>query len=584
MPGRVGRYGFAHALIRAAVYDHLSALRRARLHGRVGEALERLHADDIGPHVAQIAHHFGEAAAVERPDRAVAYALQAGRRAEELLAYEEATEHFASALRALDQAGAEDDRRRCELLLALGSAQRRAGDDVADETFVAALDAARSVGDGRLLADAALGYAGPWSQIGTVRQDRVVLLEEALDALAPDELALRARLLARLTLEFYYAGTPERRLQVSAEALAIARKLDDRSVLAAALDARHYALWRPENAEERLAVAHEAAAVAESDGDRERLLESLGWSVVDYLELGDVVAVDRQIERAADIADAAHLPLYLWWTTLFRGMRAQLDGAFDEAERLALEALALGQRGQADNAVNAFAIQMYNIRREQARLEEVLEPVRSFAASYPAVPAWRALVAHAQVELGRTAAARDAFDAIAAPGFGALPRDANWLIAVTLLAEVAAALRDGDRAAELYKELEPYAGSVVVVGRAATCNGAAARLLGVLAGTSGRWGLAERHFDHALELHNRMGARPLVARTQLAYAEMLQSRSLASDADRARALLAGALEITEPLGMVAVGRRAAQVLAELGEAPRSAANGAARGGAVRPRA
>ena len=38
--GRVGRYAFTHTLVRATLYDGLSQLRRARLHGRVGEAIK----------------------------------------------------------------------------------------------------------------------------------------------------------------------------------------------------------------------------------------------------------------------------------------------------------------------------------------------------------------------------------------------------------------------------------------------------------------------------------------------------------------------------------------------------------------
>ena len=66
---------------------------------------------------------------------------------------------------------------------------------------------------------------------------------------------LRARLLARMSLELYYAGEPELRLSLSDEAVAIARRTGDLRTLATCLDARHYALWLPENVEERLEVA-----------------------------------------------------------------------------------------------------------------------------------------------------------------------------------------------------------------------------------------------------------------------------------------------------------------------------------------
>jgi hypothetical protein len=130
---------------------------------------------------------------------------------------------------------------------------------------------------------------------------------------------------------------------------------------------------------------------------------------------------------------------------------------------------------------------------------------------------------------------------------------------VTLLAEVCGALADGARAESLYRLLEPYAGRNVVVGRAATCNGAAARLLGILAAAMYSWETAERHFISALEMHERMGARPWVARTQLAYADMLLARRRRGDRARARELLGEAVLISDVLGMPVVAARAREL-------------------------
>ena len=149
-----------------------------------------------------------------------------------------------------------------------------------------------------------------------------------------------------------------------------------------------------------------------------------------------------------------------------------------------------------------------------------------------------------------------------------MPRDANWLIGVTLLAEVCGALGDGARAEPLYALLEPYAGRNVVVGRAATCNGAASRLLGTLAAAMRSWELAEGHFISALAMHERMGARPWVARTQLAYAEMLLARRRRGDKARARELLADAVLTADALGMGVVAQRARELVPAGGGAAR----------------
>ncbi len=558
---RVGRYAFVHALVRATLYDRLSSLRRARLHSRVGETILARHQDDLDPWLPQLARHFGRAAPVDGPARAIDFALAAGRRADRLLAWEEAAEHYRGALRARQATSDSRDRTGGELLLALGASEARAGLEGAHATFTEALAVARELDDPVLLARAALGVAGPWSTLGRENPEVVAVIDEALAGLGQEDSPLRAQLLARLSLELYYAGQPERRMALSEEAVAIARRIADPATLATALDARHYVLWRPENVEERLEVAAELRRIAADAGDMELELEGAGWTVVDLLELGDVAGADIQIDAASTLAAVVQRPLYLWWTSLFRCTRAQLAGEFEQAEKLAGETLAIGQRGHAENALHYYAMAMFNIRREQGRLGEVEDAVARFIELYPAIPAWRCTQALLHVELGRTEAAREAFEDVATSGFDALPRDANWLIALTLAAEVCAALGDAERARELHGLLAPHGGRNVLVGRAASCNGSASRLLGMLATVLGEWDEAELRFFEAREMHARMGARPFLARTELAWAEMLLARGEAGDDAAARERLAEAVVIADALGMVAVAARARALVA-----------------------
>jgi tetratricopeptide (TPR) repeat protein len=478
-----------------------------------------------------------------------------------MLAWEEAAQHYRAALRARELAGAVDDAVRAELLLALGASEDRAGmEEEARETFQAAIRTARQLGDAVLLTRAALGVAGPWSALSRSDPTRVALLDEALEALPEDDSPLRARLLARMSLELYYAGEPELRLSLSDEAVRIARRTGDARTLASCLDARHYALWLPENVEERLEVAAELRRVAEETGDPELELQGAGWTIIDLMELGDIDGVDIQIAAVSKLAEALHRPIWLWWASLFRGARAQLAGQFDEAERLAQETLAIGQRGQAENALHYYAQAMFNIRREQGRLAEVEGAVRGFIELYPAIPAWRGALALLLVELGRPEEARREFEQVAAGGFAAFPRDANWLIAITLMAEVCGGLGDAARAAELYALLEPYAGRNVVVGRNATNNGSASRLLGILATARGELDLAEGHFEDAQRMHAAMGAKPWHARTQVAWAEMLLARRSPGDVERATDMLADAILVADALSMVVLAEKARRLV------------------------
>ena len=322
-----------------------------------------------------------------------------------------------------------------------------------------------------------------------MEEDVAALLQEALGALGGEDSPLRARLLARLALELYYAGDPQRRLALSEEAVALARRLGDPLTLATCLDARHYALWRPETVHERLAVAAELRRIAEAVGDPELELEGAGWTVVDLLELGDVAGADIQIAAASRLAAALHRPLYEWWTSLFRCARAQIDGRLrrGRAARRARRSRS-GSAGRPRTRSTCSRRRCSTSAASRAGSRRSRSSVDGFIAMYPAVPAWRCTRALMYVELGREDAARAEFEALARAGFDTLPRDAQWLIAMTLLAEVCGRLGDAARAAELYEPLLPYAGRNVIVGRAATCNGSASRPLGILAGHAGRLG------------------------------------------------------------------------------------------------
>ena len=57
-PAPTAEYAFKHPLMRDVAYGSQLSERRARLHGAVARALERLRADRLGEHAALIAHHW----------------------------------------------------------------------------------------------------------------------------------------------------------------------------------------------------------------------------------------------------------------------------------------------------------------------------------------------------------------------------------------------------------------------------------------------------------------------------------------------------------------------------------------------
>src|SRR5213594_3793994 len=552
-PRTAGRYRFPHALIRETIYEQLDAAERARLHGRIGEVLEALHEMDPTPHLATLAHHFLEAVPAGGAEKAITYSTRAARYAEASLAYEDAAVLFERALEVLAEAHPADVRERCELLLARGGAQWKAGDGSgARETFRQAADIARRIGDAPLFARSALGFAGEgsrllWVRSGVVDQPRIELLQEALDGLGERDPGLRARLLARLAINLYWAPEPERVLALSEEAVTLARQLGDPRDLAAVLRARWIALWRPETAEERLAIADEIVRLGEQTADRELALLGRRFRIVGFLEHGDVVAADREIEAWAQIAGELRQPPYLTDLAMWRATRAIMDGRFTEGEEHARRALEIGEREPEVEPGMRHAVQMAVLQFHRGQLEHAIGAAgpRSYA---PAAMLLRCHRIFWWSETGRTAEARRDLRALAKDGFE-LPRDGGWLVYTSLLAAVAAELNDRASAARLYELVLPYADRLGIVGAGLACWGSISCYLGLLASALGRVAEATRHFEDAAKVHERIGARRFLAWTQLSHARLLLTCDAGARRSEATALLASALATARELGM-----------------------------------
>src|SRR5262249_5060203 len=143
------------------------------------------------------------------------------------------------------------------------------------------------------------------------------------------------------------------------------------------------------------------------------------------------------------------------------------------------------------------------------RLAELEPAARELASQFADNAAWRAALAFLYAELGREVEARRELEVLAADDFAALPRDHNWLVALAFCSQVAAVLGDTVRAGQLYDLLQPFAARCSVAAPGLAFISAIAHNLGVLATALQRFEDAGRHFDAALELHRRIGARPL---------------------------------------------------------------------------
>ncbi|HEX2047061.1 MAG TPA: BTAD domain-containing putative transcriptional regulator [Acidimicrobiales bacterium] len=566
--GRVGCYRFSHDLVREALYDELSGIRRARLHGKVGAALEDAGAGGRDAPWSELAHHFVLAAAAGGDTgRAVEYSVRAAEEATSSLAYEEAVVHYERGLAVLDRGREASGERRCRLLLGLGDARWRAGDVAgARRTFLDAADTARALPSPELLAEAVLGFGGgllrAWHATRGAFGDRPGrLLAEALEAVGPGDSALRARLLGLLAEELYYTANDRRREQLSREAVDMARRLGDPGSLALALCSRCLAVWGPDHLDERLAASLEIIGRAEELGDRQLLAIGRQYLFVAQVEEGDMDAAGATLDAYEALAEELRQPLAQWEARRFRAMLALLQGRFEDAERLALEALAIGQSVEEPDAMAVFGVQLAIVRWEQDRLGELETALRGFVEEFSESPVWRAALALLVLELGAEDESRAELERLSEDDFAGLPRNFAWLAGMAMLAQVADRLGDAGRASVLLRLLTPFSDRNIVTGDR-QCWGSAAYYLGMLARTTGDLDGAERWFEQALDHNVRMGAAAWAAHTRCDLGALLLARGRPGDEARGEALAREALAAARELGMTRLVRKAESVLAD----------------------
>ena len=564
--GPDARWRFTHSLIREVLYLGLPAAARRRLHLRIAEVLESIHDGDRVPPLAELAHHFlaggGGAKAVE-------YAELAAERASRVYGHEEAVRLYRLAL-GVDGLG---EPRRCHLLLGLGEAAIRAGDQAtAREAFLAAAEIADELGLLEDLARAAIGYGGRfvWRRAGD--DERLVpLLERALRKLDPTDVRDRVRLQARLAGALRDEPDMTRRADLSAQALADARELGDPSSLVGALMSRYAAILGPDALQEMEALTAEAVAVASAAGNDELIADSQLNGLLLANSSGDGELIREEVANGERLARELRQPSNLWFLGVQRTNLALLEARLDDAETLLAETRQLGSRGQAWDSEYAHLIGLFLLRREQGRLSEVTASIRSGVGAYPGYRLLSCVAVFVDASLGRTSAARRGLDRVANDDFRFLPRDWGWLFGMMFLAEAALILEDHGRAAQIERLLEPYTG-MFATGSGDFSAGPVDRIVGLLAAAAGRADEGLARLDRAVEACRGMGTSLYLTRLAVNRATILARRDQPGDRDQARDIATSVLETCEALGLVEIGAEAKAVVALLAEPGPAAAD------------
>ena len=341
-----GRFGFAHAIVRDAVYDELTPALRAKLHAAFAAVLQESLEAGGEATAAEAAHHaLAGARCGADPQAAWALSLEAAREAAALHAHAEAAAHYAGALEALELGAEVSSAERLDATMALAAASFAAGDiDAARRRFAAVASAARRSGAAELQARAALGFSQV-QQYGVIDEEAIALLQGALDALPPADSALRARAAARLGQRLDPVTDQSRREALVDEGVAMARRLgDDETLLGAAHRRRPGQLaagpcGRPRRRDRRGPRPRRARL-----GPGGRLLGADAAAARRARGGRRSTRVDAELAQLARLSAESRRGYFRWCLLVLQSARAAFAGRLAEGARLADEAEELNRR------------------------------------------------------------------------------------------------------------------------------------------------------------------------------------------------------------------------------------------------
>ncbi|MGI9599412.1 MAG: hypothetical protein ACR2QK_24830, partial [Acidimicrobiales bacterium] len=537
------RFNFTHSLIGESLAMQMSGVRKARLHTRIAEALERQRAP-----LGQLAHHFLHGAAAGDPATAASSALAAARNTARLHDHRSAIDLIERGLAVLDRS--DDDLLRGRLMVEL--AHERKHLEHVTQSHAAALDGfrlAKRSGDVELMVKAALVYCGQSTEENSVGLQwlgywnppgpALDMLGQCLEKLQPGP--LRAIVLMAYGAQLFGEyDDPREAAMVLEEAVGEARQTPSGELLSAALHQQLTTLQRTLPYERRRAILDESLELATEIHLEHRELAVRRALMVLRLEENDIAGARGQVTSCRSLAEGLDDPSL---SMIADSMAIALDlyqGRLAQAELAIADAFNTYER-MGSAALDVFGIQLATLQREQGKLGEVENLMRWKLAGYPG-PAYGMALAMVLAELGDHDGAKlilDEYsgDAIESGGEGVLQ-----FMTLGFYAETLVHLGDAERAAGLCDAMAGAAGRTVAMFSGIAVFGSGSHYLGRLATLLGRFDEADAHLAGALPHHRQVGARPYEVRTLLAQAELAQARGRPAERDR---LLAEASALVE---------------------------------------
>lgn len=492
------RLRFTHALVRDTLYFDLPRIRRTRAHARALSVLEKSAPEDH----AALAYHAAHGATASTARSAVVHIVAAARRAEAVSSHTEALALWNSALSTLDLSSAASDIERLALIVPLVGSHARAGNTVdARRRRQQAIDLATSLGDRRALIDAVTAWRAPviW-HIRDLDADEGIL-GPITSLLQHDSLDSADRIRILVARFFELEGLDDDiSIATVREALELAEELGDARALCAALNAFGYLAYGPDFTSERVSRAQQLLDVAEAEGFVEYQALAHYQLFLAANASCDLIAARSHVHSAVSLASGSALNQLLGVLTIYGALIDVIAGRYDSAlAKYAATSASMNEQSEW-HGDESGAMGRLSIAVATGNFSEVSPVLAELDAHIP-VSMRNALVL-ALAESGNIDAARDLW-----PRTPPHARDYLWRGMTALRARAAALLNDKVVAAECYRELLPFAGTLAGVDSGSMYAGIVDDTLAVVAAALGDHDAASRHRADAVKVTGQVAVQ-----------------------------------------------------------------------------
>ena len=578
----VGQYQFSHNMIQRTLVDELSTTRKVRLHARIAEALENLYQANAGSHAVELAYHFSEAATVSGPEKLALYSSLAGERALLAYAWEEALIYFQQALSTKE--GQAMDSETAALWFGLGKAQ--AATLEADQIQAAVTSLRRSfdyyagdyyagVGD----VEPAVGVAEyPFPLLPGRSTGVAQLIESALALVPPDSHGAGRLLSQKIRVLVIEKGDFDGAQEAFSRALDIARREGDEALEMRILASATVADVQYLRLQGGLVKSLRAIELASLIDDPHTEVDARFYSALGLWWMGDLEGLFRQAQMALIPAEQLRDRYWLASSLWTNEIPCSLSGDWGKAREFNDRCLAVAPTDPRPLYTRALLeSEVGDFDQAETHLDRLLEVMRRTEPGPTLVHAWTAMAAPIIQRISGVvdrldiaeAAARTVLSAAAPTPYVAMMTRAGLGLLAVLRKDAAAAEQQYDA---------PRSGPGIMVPstfmpfiRMVTASFmSTARLLALLAQTSGKLDLSVNHFEDGLLFCRRVGYRPELAWTCCDYADLLLQLGAPDQREQARLLLKESLTITKELGMVPLEERVTERFDRIG-APKAVA-------------